>query len=147
MCVVVPVLYHLVKVVGFTNLIYPDSPILSLLIMIATITTRTIPLTILVHQSARSWTTLLSLPLMACEFLSSLWGLGFQLCSLRLLAAIWPVMKGLSRRPISSTSLFVTSGNQQRTFGSSFSLQSDAWSVLREAFKAALPLMSLLLRM
>ena len=49
-----PVLYHLVKVVGFTNLIYPDFPILSLLIMIATVTTRTIPLTILVHQSAQS---------------------------------------------------------------------------------------------
>ena len=49
-----PVLYHLVKVVGSTNLIYPGSLILSLLIMIATITTRTIPLTILVHLSARS---------------------------------------------------------------------------------------------
>ena len=48
------VLCFLVIEAGFANLVCPDSPVLSLLIMIAAIITRTLPLQKLVHLSVRS---------------------------------------------------------------------------------------------
>ena len=48
------VLYSLVKVVGFTDLVYPDSLVLSLIIMTATVTTLITQLTKLDHLLARS---------------------------------------------------------------------------------------------